>query len=377
MNNFKIKVIHGRKAFADCDKPSPIEIRVYLNARYKYISTSICVLPSQFHDGIIVNHPDAFSFNEKISKMVESIERYAHDVTRQGRTLILGDIALALRHEVGSKNDFIKWVDERSLSRNDIRDSTRHSHRRLLSTLKEFQRIMCFSDLTKGNIRAFDDWLHGRKLRQSSVACYHKIMKVYIHDAMDMGFLQDDPYKGFRYSKGKSRMRRYLTEKEMLAIAQYIPADASTQRAKDLFTFQMYTGLAYSDMMEFDYTQIREINGRRVLRDIRRKTEEVFYLVLLSPAIAVLEKYNYKLPRISNQKYNYALKALGAGAGIATPLTSHVARHTFATWSINHGIPIETLATMMGHSNTSTTAIYAKIVNNTTMEAFDKLESVL
>ena len=93
--------------------------------------------------------------------------------------------------------------------------------------------------------------------------------------------------------------------------------------------------------------------------------------------MVILEKYGYELPKISNQKYNAALKAVAAGAGIKFSLTSHCGRHTFATYCLNHGVSIETLAPMMGHSDIKTTQIYARMVNKTIESAFEGLEESL
>ena len=75
----------------------------------------------------------------------------------------------------------------------------------------------------------------------------------------------------------------------------------------------------------------------------------------------VLKKYNYKLPVISNQKGNLYLHAIEQQLGIRTPLTFHIARHTFATLCIAHNIPIDKVARMLGHKNVKTTQVYVKI----------------
>lgn len=76
----------------------------------------------------------------------------------------------------------------------------------------------------------------------------------------------------------------------------------------------------------------------------------------------VLKRHRYKLPIISNQKYNDYLHVIEAQLGIGKSLTSHLARHTFATIALNKGVPIEVLARMLGHKNIAITQIYAKIL---------------
>lgn len=78
-------------------------------------------------------------------------------------------------------------------------------------------------------------------------------------------------------------------------------------------------------------------------------------------------KYDYKLPKVSNQKMNNYLKEIAPICGISKLLTSHIGRHTFATTiCLGHGVPIETVSKMLGHTSISTTQIYAKITDRKT-----------
>jgi len=120
-----------------------------------------------------------------------------------------------------------------------------------------------------------------------------------------------------------------------------------------------------------------ERDGKSIILDRRKKTDEDYYIVLLSPALAILKKYGYKLPLISNVRYNYYLKVVAQFAKIDKPLTTHMARHTFAVFALNHGIKIEVLAKMMGHTDIKTTQIYAKILDSSVEAGFDVLEKSL
>ncbi len=70
------------------------------------------------------------------------------------------------------------------------------------------------------------------------------------------------------------------------------------------------------------------------------------------------------LPVLSNQKTNAYLKEIGNICGIKKNLTTHLARHTFATLMLNNGVPIETVSKMLGHTNLKTTQIYAKVLSS-------------
>ena len=94
---------------------------------------------------------------------------------------------------------------------------------------------------------------------------------------------------------------------------------------------------------------------------------------VIDKARALLERYDYKMPFVSNQKYNLYLKAVAKHAGITKRLTSHMARHTFATSALHNGIPIEVVSKMLSHADIGTTQLYAKVLADDVMAAFDKL----
>lgn len=135
--------------------------------------------------------------------------------------------------------------------------------------------------------------------------------------------------------------------------------------------------MAYADMFKFDFKNVIEDNGKYIIRDERIKTEEEYFIVLLSPAIDILKKYNYSLPKISNYQYNQKLKIVADYAKINKNLTSHMGRHSFAVLALNLGVKIENLAKMMGHTDIKTTQVYAKVLNESVKTEFEKLEKAI
>ena len=101
------------------------------------------------------------------------------------------------------------------------------------------------------------------------------------------------------------------------------------------------------------------IDGSRI------KTDTKFFTPILAPAMKVLEKYDYQLPKISNQKANDYLHVIQMELHISQKLTFHVARHSFATMALAHDVPIENVARMLGHQDIKTTQIYAKVLRST------------
>ena len=105
----------------------------------------------------------------------------------------------------------------------------------------------------------------------------------------------------------------------------------------------------------------------------RQKSDEPSRIPLLPGALAIIKKYkdhpkcisdDVVLPVNSNQKMNEYLKEIASVCGIDKALTSHIARHTFATTvTLSNGVPIESVSKMLGHRNLRTTQHYAKILD--------------
>ena len=108
---------------------------------------------------------------------------------------------------------------------------------------------------------------------------------------------------------------------------------------------------------------------------------------MLPVALEIIEKYrdhnycinkNRLLPVNSNQRYNGYLKEIADICGIKKKITSHIARHTFATTvTLSNGVPIETVSSMLGHSSIRTTQIYAKVLESKVSEDMKSLKNLL
>lgn len=117
------------------------------------------------------------------------------------------------------------------------------------------------------------------------------------------------------------------------------------------------------------------MDGAYRVKNERVKTGNAYNITLLPPAMEILKKYGYHLPIQEMHVYNRNLQAIQYRAGIETHISSHVARHSFATVCLNNNIPIEVVKEFLGHKDIKTTAIYAKILDKTVNKEFDKLKN--
>lgn len=188
--------------------------------------------------------------------------------------------------------------------------------------------------------------------------------------ARNNGWIQSDPFINYKIHF-EAVDRGYLTKKELSTIMQKeFPCDRLTA-VRDIFIFSCFSGLSYVDVQKLTLGDIETgFDGKLWIITRRAKTNVDVRIPLLDIPIRILEKYKNKvpgqkaLPVLSNQRMNSYLKEIGDVCGIDKNLTFHLARHTFATTvTLTNGVPIETVSKMLGHTNITTTQIYARIVS--------------
>lgn len=235
-----------------------------------------------------------------------------------------------------------------------------------LDALRRWGGIVTFADISTKKLREYDAWLREDGTRTDvAVNNYHKRTKMYVRQAYEKGIIDKDYYSMVHFPRGKCKERNPLSEAELMKL-RTVELPQREARVRDLFIFSAYTGLAFCDAQAFDFFTMTEQRGDMFYIDgSRMKTGTKFYTPILPPAMEVLKRYNFELPKISNQKGNDYLRIVKSIAGIRKPLTFHVARHSFATLSLSHDVPIEKVARMLGHTDIKTTQIYAKILKST------------
>lgn len=377
------KIVYDRKKQAGKTGDGTIEVRITCDRKSYYISTGIRVREREWKAGMIVNRSDAPALNKRLAVIYEKVCMEANrciDADEPISTDGIKQKVWAIQSLTNSEPMFMDWV-KKQIEEMVVANGTRRQYRTLLLRLTEFDRIRSWQDVTVESILSFDSWLHQRKkkngetLIDSAVFKYHRGLKAMLYRAVVTGKIDRNPYellKG-KFNRGDRENVEYLTDDEMQAIERLKVTDVMMQRSRDLFVFQMYTGLSWSDAQQFDIGNYREVNGRWISNGERVKTGVPYVSQLLPPVVEVLERYGWKVPKIENHVYNRMLKAIGAMTGIGIPLHSHLARHTFATWMLRNGAKIENVSRMLGHTNIKQTQRYAKVLAESVHEEFDRI----
>lgn len=251
-----------------------------------------------------------------------------------------------------------------------------------------YPRDLALSQLHFKHIREFDEFLRTEKHQAHNTAVkFIRSFKTIISMARDNDWMQHDPFKGYKESI-KTTERPKLSAMELKLILDKELSIERIERVRDVFAFACFTGMSFSDMKALTPRDIAiGIDGDKWIQKPRTKSQVTFSIPLLPQAVAIIEKYKndpycqylgVALPVLSNQKYNAYLKELADICGIDTPLTSHVARHTFATTvTLEKGVSLESVSRMLGHTNTKMTQHYAKVTDLRIAEEMKELKKKL
>ena len=364
--NKNVKVIFDRKNQASKTGTGKIDIRIYLKDGERKFETvgratiedseaamqSKNIVAKVKHYEQIINAMKLFNEEMTIENFNKHIFTAQTPTKPEEKVLFKGN---------DLRQSFIEFCRNRfeneGLAKNSVKDFTV-----VFNALEECGCLNTFADLTKANVMAWDTWLRmGNKRSDYTINGYHKKVKKYTKILWQLEMIESDPYQYVKFPKGSNKERNPLDETELLKMRN-LKCKGYLERARDLFIFMAYTGLAYCDMQQFDFTSMTvERPDYTYIDGERLKTGSSFFTPILPPAMDVLKKYNYKLPLISNQKLNEYCHVIEALCQINKPVTCHIGRHSFATLMINYGFPLESVKKMLGHKDIKTTQIYAKI----------------
>ena len=204
-----------------------------------------------------------------------------------------------------------------------------------------------------------------------------------VYLAVDYEILRANPLEDMEYEKKPAPKHRHISRAELKAILETPMLDPLQELGRRAFLFSTFTGLAYVDTMLLHPHHIgRTADGRRYIRINRKKTNVEAFIPLHPIAEQILDLYNTSddtkpvFPLPSRDEMWFEIHELGVAIGRKENLSYHQSRHSFGTFLISEGIPIESIAKMMGHSGIRTTQRYAEVTDKKISKDMDYLMAV-
>ena len=249
-----------------------------------------------------------------------------------------------------------------------------------------------FEEINLTLLNEFEYFLHNEGNQPNSIATKFSVLKaVYNKAIVDKIFLcKENPFLLYKVGKHWTATRKRAIHKEdiqRLMQAELPPTRSRyAEFARDIFLFSYFSaGINFTDMATLRYGDI--VDGR--IYYSRHKTQKLLSFHLVPNALQIIQKYSkrghakedYIFPILNRNvhrtpqqifnrthkvlaKINRELKVLGKLIGLEVPLTTYVARHTYATVLKRSGVSVALISESLGHSDLSTTQIYLDSFEN-------------
>ena len=394
----KMKVLlYLKKSSLDRSGKAPIMGRITLGRSIAQFSCKLSCNPDLWNpresrmDG---KSREAVEVNTKLDHLLFAVQASYQSLLAKGSPFDATDIKEDFQGSVQSRtmllerfNGLIEEVKDHVGV--DIKENSLASYRQTRAQLHRFIRVkhnvsdLAFSQLTEDFIQQFEQYVTGEVgLKQST--CYNMIVliKKVCKLAYREGAADTLLFDNVHIDKGDSRLPKALDKDALdkLKALRFDGLDGDMETSRDVFLFACYTGAAYCDLMALNREHlIRDDEGALWLKFNRQKTGVLCRVKLLPEALWLLEQLHNDaretlLPYMNYATYLSCLKAISLRAGLSLPITTHTARHTFATLiTLEQGVPIETVSKMLGHSTVRMTERYAEVTPQKLFEEFDRL----
>lgn len=312
-----------------------------------------------------------------------------------------------VKQRKSTPNAFYKAFDEfvRDCGRqNDWTDSTYEKFAAVKNHLMNFRTELTFDFFDEKGLNDYVTYLRDvKEMRNSTIGKQLSFLKWFLRWAFKKGLHQNNAYDSYK-PKLKSTQKKiiFLTWEELNKLREFeIPAaKQALDRVRDVFLFQCFTGLRYSDVFNLRRSDIKGDH----IEVTTVKTSDSLIIELNNHSKAILDKYkdvafedDKVLPVITNQKMNDYLKELAELAGIDEPvrqtyyrgneridevtpkyalLGTHAGRRTFICNALALGIPPQVVMKWTGHSDYKAMKPYIDIADDIKANAMSKFNQL-
>ena len=246
--------------------------------------------------------------------------------------------------------------------------------------------------ITESLFEEYRFFLKKRGLKASTVNTNLCWLSRLMFRAVSSRIIRCNSFENAKYEKEEKKIR-FLQKSDVMKLMAMTMNDRESELARLMFVFSCFTGLAIADMENLEYRHIQTAaDGQRYIHKERQNTK-VEFIVPLHPIAEAIINYCRKeqarnekqqtvkekgdslvfQPHCSRSVMGKNLSIVGKACGIRQRLSYHMARHTFGTMCLSAGIPIESIAKMMGHASISSTQIYAQVTDKKISEDMDRL----
>ena len=366
----------------------------------RWISTDYHVFPEEWNDKksaiIISNCYNRLAhlqlIQSKIDWEMKQMQRIIYDKEVDGIPYTIDDIAKDIQQLPPSQSVFAFFQQQIAKKEQMQCIGTKNNYTSAVNRFMEFRghEDLAFGQMTTEMMEMYQAWLWNRGIGQNSVSFYLRTLRTLYNKAVDAG--QAPPNDIFTHVQTANvrTAKRSISVNDIRKIERLdLPRGSSLDKARDLFLLSFYLrGMAFVDMAFLKKSDLK----CGMVSYNRRKTHQNLNIEWMKPMQAIIDKYAeqtkdspYMLPILTGKEAspytayrkveyntNYNLKKIGQMIGLKIPLTTYVARHTWASIALRMNIPIAAISEGMGHNSYKTTQIYLQSLDVATINEANK-----
>lgn len=373
------------------DGSHPLMVRVCKDGKKKYQSIGISILPS--HWDFKRNEPNdrcpnkdeiKILIQQRLCDIQKTILSKRIDGKDYTATTIINSVTEQCKSAKSVGEYYLKYIDNLK-NENRIRYAGMYevSYNSFIKFAKHLD--ITFSEIDAAWLKRYEAWSKEQNLSVSTISTRLRHLRAVFNLAIMEHAIKTDcyPFHAYKVAKlNKETAKRALSKEDVYRVINYEGTGSLEILAIDLFTFSyLCAGINFIDMAKLTRSNIRD---NQIVYN-REKTKKLIIIPLQQKALQLIEKYRdenspYIFPilspyhktqvQIANRlhkvlaKINKYLKEIGENLNLPLPLTTYVARHSFATVLKRAGVSTSIISESLGHSSEKITQAY--------LDSFDK-----
>lgn len=383
------------RASSVAGKEGTLYYHIIHQRKLRWISTDYHVYPEEWNAGkssvIVSNSNNRQAHLQLIQSQIDwemkQMQCIIHDKEMDGVSYSVDDLANEIQQLPTSQSVFMFFRQQIAKKEQMQCVGTKNNYTNAVNRFIEFrnQKDLTFSQMTADMMEMYQAWLWNRGVGQNTVSFYLRTLRTLHHKAVEAGQATSNDIFAHVQTANVRTAKRAISIKDIRNIEKLeLQIGSSIDKARDLFLLSFYLrGMAFVDMAFLKKSDLK----CGMVSYNRRKTHQNLNIEWIKPMQAIIDKYAeqtkdspYMLPILTGKETspytqyrkveyntNYNLKKIGKMIGLKIPLTTYVARHTWASIALHMNIPIATISEGMGHNSYKTTQIYLESIDVATI----------
>ena len=388
------------RASSVAGKEGTLYYHIIHQRKLRWISTDYHVYPEEWNarkSSVIVSNSNNRQahlqlIQSQIDWEMKQMQCIIHDKEMDGVSYSVDDLANEIQQLPTSQSVFTFFRKQIAKKEQMQCVGTKNNYTNAVNRFIEFrnQKDLTFSQMTADMMEMYQAWLWNRGVGQNTVSFYLRTLRTLHHKAVEAGQATSNDIFAHVQTANVRTAKRAISVKDIRKIEKLeLQIGSSIDKARDLFLLSFYLrGMAFVDMAFLKKSDLK----CGMVSYNRRKTHQNLNIEWIKPMQAIIDKYAeqtkdspYMLPILTGKETspytqyrkveyntNYNLKKIGKMIGLKIPLTTYVARHTWASIALHMNIPIATISEGMGHNSYKTTQIYLESIDVATINEANK-----